>query len=91
MANLKGPQTFFSVANLKALVKRHPNRCITFLIRNSFSQKLVRSGKSSKYEENEYKSSLGCLKQKPMGALNSTRIGGDFKPKKIQKFFLKNW
>jgi hypothetical protein len=46
-----------------------------------FSKKLVRSGKSSKYEENEYKSSLGCLKQKPIGALNSTRIGRDVKPK----------
>jgi hypothetical protein len=56
-----------------------------------FPQKLVRSGNSSKYEENEYKLTLGCLKQKPMGALNSTKIGGDFKPKKFQKFFLKNW
>jgi hypothetical protein len=56
-----------------------------------FSQKLVRSGKSSKYEENEYKSSLGCLRQKPIGALNSTRIGRDFRPKKFQNFFLKNW
>ena len=54
-------------------------------------QKLVRSGKSSKYEENEYKSSLGCLRQNPIGALNSTRIGGNFKPKKFQNFFLKNW
>ena len=57
----------------------------------NFSQKLVRSGKSSKYEENEYKSSLGCPRQKPIGALNSARIGGDVKPKKIQNFFLKNW
>jgi hypothetical protein len=51
----------------------------------------VRSGKSSKYEKNEYKSSLGCLRQKLIGALNSARIGGDVKPKKFQKFFLKNW
>jgi hypothetical protein len=51
----------------------------------------VRSGKSSKYDENEYKSSLGCLRQKPIGALNSARIGGDVKPKKFQNFFLKNW
>jgi hypothetical protein len=35
-----------------------------------FPQKLVRSGKSSKYEENDYKSSLGCLRQKQIGALN---------------------
>jgi hypothetical protein len=42
----------------------------------------VRSGKRSKYEENEYKSSLGCLRQKPIGALNLARIGGDVKPKK---------
>jgi hypothetical protein len=47
----------------------------------TFPQKLVRSGKSSKYEENEYKSSLACLKQKPIGALNSARIGGDVKSK----------
>jgi hypothetical protein len=47
----------------------------------------VRSGKWSKYEENEYKSSLGCLRQKPINALNSTRIGGGFKHKKISKFF----
>jgi hypothetical protein len=58
---------------------------------NLFSKTLVRSGKSSKYEENEYESSLGCLGQKPIGALNSTRIGGDFNPKKFQKNFLKNW
>jgi hypothetical protein len=43
---------------------------------NKFPKKLVRSGKSSKYEENEYKSSLGCLRQKPIGALISTRTGG---------------
>jgi hypothetical protein len=46
----------------------------------------VRSGKSSKYEENEYKSSLGCLRQKPIGALNSARIGGDVKPKFKKNF-----
>jgi hypothetical protein len=46
-----------------------------------FPKKLVRYGKSSKYEENEYKSSLGCLRQKPIGALNSARIGGEVKPK----------
>jgi hypothetical protein len=51
----------------------------------------VRSGKSSKYEKNEYKSSLGCLRQKPIGALNLAKIGGDVKPKKFQNFFLKNW
>jgi hypothetical protein len=37
----------------------------------------VRSGKSSKYEENEYKQSLGCLIQKPISALNLARIRGD--------------
>jgi hypothetical protein len=51
----------------------------------------TRSGKSSKYGENEYKSSLGCLRQKPIGALNSARIGGHIKPKKFQNFFLTNW
>ena len=56
-----------------------------------FPKKLVRSGKRSKYEENEYKSSLGCLRQKPIGALNSARIGGDVKAKKFQNFFLTNW
>jgi hypothetical protein len=52
----------------------------------SFSKKLVRSGKSSKYEVNNHKSSLGCLRQKLIAALNSARIGRDFKPKKIQIF-----
>ena len=52
-----------------------------------FPKKLVRSGKSSKYEENEYKSSLGCLRQKPIGALNSVRIGGNVKPEFLKKFF----
>jgi hypothetical protein len=56
----------------------------------NFLKKLLRSGKSSKYEKNEYKSSLGCLRQKPIGALNSARIGGDVKAKKFQNFFLKN-
>jgi hypothetical protein len=51
----------------------------------------VRSGKSSKYEENEYKSSLGCLRQKPIGALNLARIGGDVKPKQFLNVLLKNW
>ena len=51
----------------------------------------MRSGKSSENEENEYKSSLGGHRQKPIGALNSARIGEDAKPKKISKFFLKNW
>jgi hypothetical protein len=50
----------------------------------------LRSGKSSKYEKNEYKSSLGCLRQKLIGALDSTRIGRDFKQKKFQKIFFKN-
>ena len=54
------------------------------------SQELVRSGKGSKYEENEYKSSLSCLRQKLIGALDSTRIGRDFKQKKFQKIFFKN-
>jgi hypothetical protein len=52
-----------------------------------FPQKLVRSGKGSKYEENEYKSSLGGLRQKLIGALNSARIGGDVKPKRFQSFY----
>jgi hypothetical protein len=51
----------------------------------------VRSGKSSKYKENEDKSSLGCLRQKPIGALNSARIGGNVKPKQFQNFSIKNW
>jgi hypothetical protein len=49
-------------------------------ISKCFPQKLVRSGKSSKYEENEYKSSLGCLRQKPIGALNTAKNEGDVKP-----------
>jgi hypothetical protein len=36
------------------------------------------------------KSSLGCLRQKPISALNSARIAGDVKPKRFQNFFLKN-
>jgi hypothetical protein len=44
------------------------------------------SGKSSKYEENEYKLSLGCLRQKPIGALNSARIGEGAKQKKFKTF-----
>jgi hypothetical protein len=70
----------------------HPKTCCTQKARigegskqnkipNFFTQKMVRSGKSSKYEENEYKSSLGCLRQKPIGALNSARIGLDVKSK----------
>jgi hypothetical protein len=51
----------------------------------------VRSGKSSKYEKNEYKSSLGCLRQKPIGALNSARIGGNVKLKIFFFNFLKDW
>jgi hypothetical protein len=51
----------------------------------------VRSGKSSKYEENEYKSSLGCLRQKLIGALNLVKIGGDVKPKIFPNVFIKNW
>jgi hypothetical protein len=47
----------------------------------------VRSGKSSKYEENEFKSSLGCLRQKPIGASNSARIKEDVKPKKFERNF----
>jgi hypothetical protein len=50
----------------------------------------VRSGKSSKYEENEDKLSLGCLRQKPIGALNSARIGGNVRPKQFQNFSIKN-
>jgi hypothetical protein len=60
-----------------------------FQISKKFSQELVRSGKSSKYEENEYKSSLGCLRQKPIGALNFVRIGGNVKPKFLKQFSLK--
>jgi hypothetical protein len=47
----------------------------------------VRSGNSSKYKKNKYKSSLGCLRQKLIGALNSARIGKVVKPKKISKIF----
>jgi hypothetical protein len=32
-----------------------------------------------------------CRRQKLIGALNSARIGKEAKPKKFQKFFLKNW
>jgi hypothetical protein len=46
----------------------------------------VRSGKSSKYEENEYKLSLGCHRQKPISAINLARIGGDVKPKVSKTF-----
>jgi hypothetical protein len=46
----------------------------------------VRSEKSSKYEENEYKQSLGCLTQKPIGALNLARIRGDVKQKNFYNF-----
>jgi hypothetical protein len=49
----------------------------------------VRSGKSSKYGENEHKSSLGRLRQKPIGALNLARIGGKVKPKTISKLLSK--
>ena len=52
-----------------------------------FPRKLVRSGKSSKNDENKYKSSLGGCRQKPIGALNSAGIGKDAEPKKISKFF----
>jgi hypothetical protein len=48
-----------------------------------FPKKSVRSGKSSKHDKNEYKSSLGGLRQKLIGALNSTRIGGDVNQAKI--------
>jgi hypothetical protein len=51
----------------------------------------VRSGKSSKYEENKDKSSLGCLRQKPIGALNLYRIGGNVKLKQFQNFSIKSW
>jgi hypothetical protein len=53
----------------------------------NFSQKLVRSGKSSKNDKNEYKSSLGGLRHKPIGALNSARIGEHAKLNKFQKNF----
>jgi hypothetical protein len=56
-----------------------------------FPQKLLRSGKSSKYEEKEYTPSLGCLRQKLIDALNSARIGEGAKPTKFQNIFLKNW
>jgi len=45
----------------------------------------VRSGKSSKCEKGECGSSLGCLGQKPFGALNSVRIGGNVKPEFLKK------
>jgi hypothetical protein len=45
----------------------------------------VRYRKSSKYEENEYKLSLGCFRQKPISALNSAKIGGDVKQKVSKK------
>jgi hypothetical protein len=51
----------------------------------------VRSEKSSKYEENEYKLSLGCLRQTPIGALNSARIGEGANQKNFLNFFQKNW
>ena len=35
--------------------------------------------------------SLGEWRQKPIGALNSARIGEKVELKKIQIFFLKNW
>jgi hypothetical protein len=47
------------------------------------SKKLVRSEKSSKYEKNECKLSLGCLREKQIGALDSPRIWGDIKPNYI--------
>jgi hypothetical protein len=47
----------------------------------------VRSRKSSKYEENEYKSSLDCLSQKPIGALNSAKIGGMLSQNKLKDLF----
>jgi hypothetical protein len=37
----------------------------------------VKSGKSSKNDKNEYNLSLGGLRQKMIGALNSAKIGGD--------------
>jgi hypothetical protein len=37
--------------------------------------------RANKNDENEYKPSLGCLRQKPIGVLNSARIGGDVKSK----------
>jgi hypothetical protein len=60
-----------------------------FFSPNFCPKKLVRSGKSSKNDENEYKSSLGGRRQKPIGALNSARIGEDAKPKIFQHFFKK--
>jgi hypothetical protein len=47
----------------------------------------VRSGKSSKIDENDYKSSLGGHRQKLIGALNSAGIGKDAKSKNTSKFF----
>jgi hypothetical protein len=46
------------------------------------------SGKSSKNDENEYKSSLGGRSQKLIGALNSAGIGGA-KPKQFSNSFHK--
>jgi hypothetical protein len=46
----------------------------------------VRSGKSQKNYENEYKSSLGVCRQKLIGALNSAMNGEDGKPNKFNIF-----
>ena len=47
--------------------------------------------RAKKWWKYEHKSSLGGRGQKLIGALNSTKIGEDAKPKKFQNFFLKNW
>jgi hypothetical protein len=44
----------------------------------------MRSRKSSKYNQNEYKSSLGGIRQNPIGALNSARIGEGAKSKQLK-------
>jgi hypothetical protein len=48
---------------------------------------MVRSGKSLKTDKNDYNLSLGGCRQKPIGALNSARIGGDVKSKLSSKYF----
>jgi hypothetical protein len=40
---------------------------------------------------NKFKSSLGGCRQKPIGALDSAKIGERGKPTKFQKSFLENW
>jgi hypothetical protein len=45
--------------------------------------------RAKKRIKNEYKSSLGGCRQKPIGALNSTRIGGKVELKNFKIFVWK--